>query len=439
MFCEQCGCHGSDTALFCYHCGAGLHVPEKQAPAESGPPNSYSVAGSVGGAAQTGGTSGARADAASAESAPGRQAQTIAGHVVENRASPDASTATPPVAASAAPSQSDARSSASKESEAQHPGLRSRLWRLAAFAGFGAGGGYVLWEAVFNTESSGHEPWTWDVWLVTVIGICLTVLFLVAGFESLEHRLRHGKWPSREHNPVRMGKVVLRGQAISIGVALSIHLYLSMVLHRPEVAVEWASQFAVFTALIYAWASAVITSAGTAQKTGARAGQRWGFWSTLIGIQISTGALLVGGAAPAQLMDFLRKWYDTPVTSSGGNVLLSFVIALLMGITFWVFFLVMSFLAALWMRICGSLGGRAVEYLKRGPLNMSLISGTSVFCLMNLAATVIYIFFVRNIAAPTIGYSSALLQYALVAGGASLGILIAPPLTPAAKSSEGQN
>jgi hypothetical protein len=91
---------------------------------------------------------------------------------------------------------------------------------------------------------------------------------------------------------------VVKGQSVTLVIAVAIHLYLSLLLHRPVVAVSWAVQFAVFAALTYAWLQASWSRPNRASLLGATAGARWGFYSGLISSQLSALIIMMTYAFP---------------------------------------------------------------------------------------------------------------------------------------------
>jgi BON domain len=291
----------------------------------------------------------------------------------------------------------------------------------------GAAGGYIAWEMFFDPTRRGEIQWTWDTWLLTLLFIGLIGLFIVSGFEEVEHRLRHGHWASSEYQRVRLGSVVLKGQTISVVMAVSVHLYVSLVLHRPEIALGWAVQFAIFAALIYAWLQGLRNPGATASRSGAQAGAKWGFWSFLLAAQLSVIIQVLKRDVPEPVFRFI---YEQASLQGDNTAAHSALFALLAGVLILLGAFTAAVVASVSMRLFGYFGGLAVDKFESVNLRRRLVAGTLTFCVCNFVLGVFQVFFFQIY--PSLGlsgmtYVSIFLQFLLVSGGSTLAIALSPP------------
>src|SRR5262249_49151345 len=157
---------------------------------------------------------------------------------------------------------------------------------------------------------------------------------------------------TEQHERFRLGGMVLKGQSVTLIVAVAIHLYLSLLLHRPVVAVSWAVQFAVFASLTYAWLQALWSRPNRASLLGATAGARWVFCSGLIGSQLSALVLVMTYGFPdASLVSLADLSMNHPSPS------FTAWIALVIGAFVLILALSIAVFACLSMGLFGYIGG----------------------------------------------------------------------------------
>ena len=311
---------------------------------------------------------------------------------------------------------------------ASHHIPRAKLWRTASFTAIGGAGGYVLWETFFNNAKAEDLHWGGNIWVLVLAAVGLLALFVMSGMSDVEHLLRHGRWGPEQHERFRLGGAVLKGQSVTLIVAVAIHLYLSLLLHRPVVAVSWAVQFAVFASLTYAWLQALWSRPNRASLLGATAGARWGFWSGLIGSQLSALVLLMTYGFPdASLLSLANLWMNHPSQSGAFTAW----IALVMGAFVLISALIIAVLACLSMGLCGYIGGSVVDVFENKNPKWRLSAGVLTLCIINLCLGILGVFFWRMSPA-TSGlaetYNNILGQCVMALTGSLVGIWISPPL-----------
>ena len=282
--------------------------------------------------------------------------------------------------------------------------LHAKAWKTAAFAGIGSAGGYAVWATLIDPDGTEKVHWTWDTWLLTLLTIGIVALFMSSGFQEIEHRLRHGHWitPDRQAS-IRIGGLVLKASVVSLIVAVSIDLYIGFVLHRFEIAIQWAVQFSIFAVLTYAWLNSAGKPICNAAKEGRRAGARWGFWVTLIATQLLFFTYDKKPSGEAILS--IREQYGLP----------NFLGALAGAIGVWIVSVLIAYGSSLLTQFAGYLGGLAVDKYQSSQMRVRLVVGAVIVCVC------------YNLIPSLVLADHGLKQFLLVTIGSILGIVFAPP------------
>jgi len=317
---------------------------------------------------------------------------------------------------------------------ASHHTSRAKLWRTASFTAIGGAGGYLLWETFFNNANAEDIHWSGNAWVLILAAVGLLTLFVMSGMSDVEHLLRRGRWGPEQHERFRLGGLVLKGQSVTLVVAVAIHLYLSLLLHRPVVAISWAVQFAVFASLTYAWLQALWSRPNRASLLGATAGARWGFYSGLISSQLSALIVIMSDGFPdASLFPLANLFRQYRSLSEP-------VMALIIGAFVLILALSIAVFACLSMGLCGYIGGSVVDVFESKNMKWRLSAGVMTLSICNLCLGILSVFFWRmfpltNNLAET--YANILGQCVMALMGALIGIWISPPLesTPAVNQS----